>query len=70
MYLYFSGKKCRRFSECSYSCLDKGAAWLNEEGRVDDPCAPVAWVSGPEDSSCLFGGSILYELPSRLIILF
>lgn len=40
---------------------------------MDDPCAPVAWVSGPEDSACLFGGfggSILYELPSRLIILF
>lgn len=30
----------------------------------------LAWVSGPEDSSCLFGGSILYELPSGLIILF
>lgn len=32
MYLYFRGKKCRRFPECTYSCLDKGAAWLNEEG--------------------------------------
>lgn len=73
MYLCFSKKKCRRFFECTYSCLDKGAAWLNKEGGACGRPGPL----GDARSGFLvlrtapvLWGSILYKLQNGLIMQF
>lgn len=57
MYFYFSGKKCRWFSGCAYSCLYKRSTRLNEGGARSMLCRHLSGWLG----LCLrFWGQLLF----------